>query len=102
MANGNGVALEINRAPFQPKGFASPQAVESTKENRNFKIRPFRGGKELFYLAAVIKAANIAILFWPFHLIRRVCWDQINFHGIFQRLMDIGVIVNDGIGGNTL
>ena len=100
MADGDGVVLKVNRAPFQSKGFASPQAVESTQEDRNLKARPFRCSKELFYLVAVVEAADKPILFRALHLIRRICRDQINLHSVFQRLMDIRVIVNDGIGGN--
>ena len=47
MANGNGVVLKVNRVPFQSKGFASPQAIERTEEDWDFKVRSF-GGSNLF------------------------------------------------------
>ena len=76
MADGNGVVLKVNRAPFQSKGFASPQAIERTEEDWDFKVRSFGGSKKLFYLVAVVEAANKPILFRPLHLVCGICWYQ--------------------------
>ena len=102
MADGDGVVLKVNRAPFQPQGFTSPQSVESAQEDRDLKASAFCSGKEFFNLVTIIEAANKAILPGPFHLVRRIRWDQVNFDGVFQRLMDVGMIVNDRIRRNPL
>ena len=97
-----GVILKVNRAPFQPKGFASAQSIERSKKNRNLKICAFCGNKEAFHLFTVIEAADKAALFGTLNFIRRIRRDQINLHGVFQSLMDIGMIVNDRTSRDTL
>ena len=91
------VFVKVHGVPFQSQHLASAQPVESCEHYRYFELCPFDSLKKKFHLLCIIKAAFEAALPGTFDLIRRVCRYKVKLYGVFQRLVNVRVIVDNRI-----
>ena len=102
VTDGNGVMLKVNGIPFQTDCLTAAKSVECTEQDRQLKLASFGGFKESVHLIGIIEAANKAILFRTLNLVCRVHFNQVNLHCVLERLMNVGMIVNDRGSTDTL
>ena len=53
------------------------------------------GFKELFHFLGAVIACHKRLRLWAVHLVHRIAGNQVNPHGVFQRLVQIGMESQD-------
>ena len=96
--NGDGVPLKVDGVPFQPQCLAAAQAVKGGHLNQQ-GVRMILGRfQQPLQLLLPVIVRNVPLLLGALHLVGGVEGNQVHFDGVFQRLVDIGVIVDHRTG----
>ena len=92
--NGDGVPLKVDGVPFQPQRLAAAQAVKGGHLNQQgVRIILGRFQQPLQLLLPVI-VRNVPLLLGALHLVGGVEGKQVHFDGVFQRLVNVGMVMN--------
>ena len=96
VTDNDGVVLKINGIPFKADGFAAAKAVESTEQNRKLKLGSFGNLKELVHFVGTKEASDEMIFLGTLHFIRRIRRNQIQLDCVFQSLVNVRMVMDDG------
>ena len=102
VANCDGVVFKVYGLPPETHRFAAAQAIERTEQDRQLQLSSFCRGKKLVQLVAVVKAPDKSGFLWQLDVIRGIVRNQLQLHRHVQCLVYVGVVVYDGIRGDSL
>ena len=91
VADGQGTGLKVHGVPPQAQHLAPAQPVEGCELDDDFQPMTTGGFKQLFHLLGGVVGGQVLLRLGPFYLVHRVAGDQIQLHGVFQRLVQVGV-----------
>ena len=97
MADGDGLALQIDGAPSQPQHLASAQTVIGGNLHAQFKGIAFHRIKQLQHLALSVEGAVVDILFGAVNFIGRIFCDNVFPYRTLQCLADDCVVMDHGV-----
>ena len=100
VSDGDGIALKVNRIPFQTESFTSPQPVKSGHLNQQGIGMIFRHFKKFLQLIQPVVIGDIFLLFRAFHLVSGIKRNEIHLYGIFQSFVNICMFMDHRAGGN--
>lgn len=100
--DGKSVLVKVEGVPLQADDLAAAQAVEGSEQDRKLQSCTGSSRKELVQLVVAVKAALKLLFLGALHLVGGIGCDHVHFGGVFQRLVDIRVIVDDRCGGYAL
>ena len=89
------LASKSMASPPQPHHLGAAQSVKGCKLDDKFQLMPLGGFKELFHLLGAVIACHKRLRLRAVNLVHRVAGNQVNPHGVFQRLVKIGVESQD-------
>ena len=91
VADGEGSCREVDGIPPQAQHLAPPQPVKGRELDDEFQPVPPRRLKQLLHLLGSVVSGHVPFRFGPLHLVHRIAGDEIQFHRLLQRLVEIGV-----------
>ena len=98
VSDGDGIALKVDGVPSQAQSLAAPEPVErGDLDQQRIGVILCRL-KELLQLLQTVVIRDILLLLRTLHLVGGVEGNQVHFDGVFQCLVDIGVIVDHRTG----
>lgn len=92
MADGDGVLFKVEGVPAEAQQFAAAQAVKGGHLDEQTQLMVTAGLKELFQLGGVVVIPQVLFRPRALHPVCRIEGDQIHLHGVFERLVEIGVL----------
>ena len=92
VADGQGTGLKVHRVPPQAQHLAPAQPVEGCELDDQFQPVPPGGFEELLHLLGGVVGGQVLLGLGALHLVHRVAGDQIQLHGVFQCLVQVGVL----------
>ena len=102
VANCDGVVFKVYGLPPETHRFAAAQAIERTEQDRQLQLSSFCRYEKLIQLVAVVEVPDKAVFLRQLDMIRGVARNQLQLHRHIQRLVYVGVVVYDGIRGDSL
>ena len=98
MSDGDGIALKVDGVPSQAQSLAAPEPVErGDLDQQRIGVILCRL-KELLQLLQTVVIRDILLLLRTLHLVGGVVRNEVHLDGIFQSLVNIGVLVDDRAG----
>ena len=94
VSDGDGIALKVDGVPSQAQSLAAPEPVERGDLDQQKIGVILRRLEELLQLLQTVIIRNIFLLLRTLHLVGGVVRNEVHLDGIFQSLVDIGVIVD--------
>ena len=89
--DGQCVGGQVEGLPPRAQHLAPAQPVEGCELDDDFQPMTTGGFKQLFHLLGGVVGGQVLLRLGPFYLVHRVAGDQIQLHGVFQRLVQVGV-----------
>lgn len=98
VSDGDGIALKVDGVPSQAQSLAAPEPVErGDLDQQRIGVILCRL-KELLQLLQTVVIRDILLLLRTLHLVGGVVRNEVHLDGIFQSLVNIGVLVDDRAG----
>ena len=97
MSDRDFVIFKINAVPFKPQHFAAAETVKRSHSYQQTEIMIFCHFKKFADFFNIVVVRKIFSFLGAVYLVGGIKVDQIHFHGIFQSLMNICVLMNNRV-----
>ena len=94
--------FKVDGVPLEAQHLAPAKPIERGQLHRRFDDQPLHAVKQPIDFVLIIEAGQEAVLLGTVDLVRWVRWEQVGLDRVLERPVDDDMIVNDGVGADTL